>query len=164
MYNRNRSNTVFGVLLVFLVLGLLVAAFLAGRVTAAPQPAPTQAPEEEVVAPSAVDVLYVNEAVADTADTASLIAVLDRDFPGFYDQGSGNQWSEPGFTVPAGSVFYTDFLNAGIPQGVTVIRNQGNWGVYYTPNDLLIPAENGGGRYIRVSAPPTVPLVSVSAP
>jgi len=78
---------------------------------------------------------------------ASLIAVLDRDF----SLTDGGQWSEGGYAVPAGSVFWTD-LGPGyeLPEYVARVRTQGNWGVYRTVKDFTVPSGNPGGRYTRI--------------
>lgn len=91
---------------------------------------------------------WLENAKAATTDVAALVSLLDRDFS--LDQ--GGQWSEPGFTVPAGSVFWTDlFDNAkALPKGVAPVRTQGGWGVYVTSVDYVVPADNGGGRFLRL--------------
>lgn len=89
---------------------------------------------------------WVDNAVSATTDTAALIAVVDRDF----ELADGGQWSEPGFVVPAGSIFWTDLFQNKLPDGVTKIRTQGGWGVYKTNIDYVIPQDNGGGRFTLI--------------
>lgn len=99
-------------------------------------------------APACREGNWLENAKSATTDVAALVSLLDRDFT--LDQ--GGQWSEPGFTVPAGSVFWTDlFDNAkALPKGVAPVRTQGGWGVYVTSVDYVVPADNGGGRFLRL--------------
>lgn len=94
--------------------------------------------------------LWFNEALRDTQDVATLIAALDRDFT----LNDGGEWSEPGYTVPAGSVFWTDLFEnrSSLPAGVSAVRTQGGWGVYYTSVGYIVPVPNGGGRWMRLCA------------
>lgn len=94
---------------------------------------------------------WFNEALAATNDIAALIAVLDRDFR--LDE--GGQWSQPGYNVPAGSVFWTDLFGNrwSLPAGVTAVRTQGGWGVYKSSVSYTMPAPNGGGRWMRICSP-----------
>jgi len=87
-----------------------------------------------------------NAALNTTTDVAGLLAKLDRD----YVLAEGGQWSNGGFTVPAGSVFWTDLLKSNLPTYVSRIRTEGNWGVYATARDYTIPSPNGGGRFVRI--------------
>lgn len=103
--------------------------------------------------------IWFDEALRDTKDVASLISVLDRDF----DLRDGGQWSEPGYTVPARSAFWTDqFDNVNnLPEGVYAVRVQGGWGVYYTSDDYIVPPPNGGGRWMRLCSALQVPKAAV---
>lgn len=97
-------------------------------------------------APACREETWLNNAVGATNDVAALISVLDRDF----DIAQGGQWSEPGYTVPANSVFWTDLFGNKLPDGVKKIRTQGGWGVYQTSVDYIVPSDNGGGRFMRL--------------
>lgn len=102
--------------------------------------------------------VWMAEAIADTEDVSSLLGVLDRDFT----LRDGGEWSEPGYVVPGGSVFWTDlFENRAIAQ---CLRCQGGWGIYYAPSDLTMPSPNGGGRWMRLCAPFTTNEVAEAAP
>lgn len=115
-------------------------------------PAATEAPVANdtpiSAAPACREVSWFENAKSATLDVASLTSQLDRDF--VLDQ--GGQWSQPGYTIPAGSVFWTDlFDNAdALPNGVESVRTQGGWGVYYTSVNYVIPEDNGGGRFMRL--------------
>jgi len=146
--------------------------------TSAPTIEPTKAPEatkvsEPTKAPTTVvsvtatpaitacrHLLWVTEAISNTANTAELVAVLERDFV----ESEGGQWSEAGYTVPAGTVFWTDlFDNAkALPAGVKIVRNQGGWGVYSASTKYVISKPNGGGRFMRICE--GVADISVTAP
>lgn len=106
-----------------------------------------------------------NGALHTTTDVAGLLAKLDRDFL----LAEGGEWSNPGFTVPAGSVFWTDLFLHPVPTGVEGVRLQGGWGVYKTTVAYVIPDPNGGGRFVRVcegvgdtKAPVAKPVTSKS--
>lgn len=170
--NKRNRNIVIAVILLLLACCLASAAGIAIRkywwpVTSAPAEIPAEGEaEKEVVVEKPViqtvvekpikaeplgtgcrSLVWWDNAINDTGDVASLISLLDRDFK----PEDGGQWSEPGYTVPGGSVLWTDlFENRPIAQAV---QTQGGWGVYYTENDLIVPPPNGGGRWMRLCAP-----------
>ena len=111
--------------------------------------------EVQVVA-SGVEWAWFTQALTDTRDVASLLAVADRDFK---DMKSVASWSQPGFVVPAGSIFWTDLLTNPVPEYVSRIRTQGNWGFYYTAKDYVVPDPNGGGRFVKMDGPLPANLV-----
>jgi len=129
-----------------------------------PEPTPalppggiTPSPEVKPPADTCRGNIWLDEAIVETADVAGLIALLDRDFT----LSDGGQWSEPGYTVPGGSVFWTDLFEnrTNLPAGVSAIRTQGGWGVYYASSDYVVPVPNGGGRWMRLCDPfTTVPV------
>ncbi len=129
-------------------LTLAIAACGAGSPATAESPAAADASEAPAPAPSCRNRTWLDNAIDATNDVPSLISQLDRDFV----LEEGGQWSQPGFTVPAGSVFWTDlFDNAkALPDGVEKVRTQGGWGVYKTSVDYVVPEDNGGGRFMRL--------------
>lgn len=112
-------------------------------------------PTEQLCRPN----IWFDEAFHDTRDVASLISVLDRDFT----LDDGGQWSEPGYTVPEVAVFWTDLFDnrSSLPAGVSAIRTQGGWGVYYTSDDYVVPPPNGGGRWMKLCDALQVPKAAV---
>lgn len=104
-----------------------------------------------VTATTCRSTIWWNEALSSTADVASLVAVLDRDFT----LTDGGQWSEPGYAVPADSVFWTDLFQntTNLPANVEPVRTQGGWGVYFTQVEYVVPPPNGGGRWMRLCQP-----------
>lgn len=104
-------------------------------------------PQAPIVATSTCrHVEWLQNAINGTTDTSELLAVIDRDFVA----SEGGEWSEPGYTVRAGSVFWTDLLKSTPPAYVTRIRTEGNWGAYATAQDYVIPGPNGGGRHMKM--------------
>jgi hypothetical protein len=89
---------------------------------------------------------WLQGAINGTVGVSELVAVVDRD----YMESDGAQWSEPGFTVPEGTVFWTDLFSNALPEGVRVVRTQGGWGVYVTSVAYIVPKPNGGGRFTRI--------------
>lgn len=121
--------------------------------TPATEAAPEAAAEAPVAndnptpaAPTCRNQTWLDNAISASNDVSSLISQLDRDFR----LSEGGQWSQPGYTVPESSVFWTDLFQNKLPEGVTKIRTQGGWGVYKTSVDYVIPADNGGGRFMRL--------------
>lgn len=106
--------------------------------------------------------LWLSEAISDTVGVSELVAVLDRDFV----PGEGGQWSEAGFTVLAGSIFWTDLFQnvSNLLTGVQVVRVQGGWGVYRTSVQYIVPKPNGGGRFMQICEWQTAPVVSTATP
>lgn len=89
---------------------------------------------------------YVETVVMRGKTPAEAIAGLDHFFE--MTNGSfGGQWSEPGFKIPARSVFWTDLFDSAQPEPIKV---QGGWGVFYAPEEFVVPSPNGGGRYLLV--------------
>lgn len=103
---------------------------------------------------------WLQGAVNGTVGTSELVAVVDRD----YMESDGAQWSEPGFTVPSGTIFWTDLFGSvnSLPAGVKGLRIQGGWGVYSTVVDYIVPKPNGGGRFTRICESVSDIKVSVS--
>jgi hypothetical protein len=113
--------------------------------------------------PTASDVNSADRITADEAatmigntDTVSeLITQLNKAWE-INPEVVGGAWTEEqaiaGYTVPAGSIFWTDLyenVNA-LPAGVTVIRTDGGWGVFKTTVAYRVPLPNGGGRYASI--------------
>ena len=123
-------------------------------VTPTPTPIPpTPTPVPPKTRTGCRNLVWWEEALDDTDDIASLISLLDRDFKAE----EGGQWSEAGFTVPNQSVFWTDLLEnvTSLPIGVSTIRVQGGWGVYFASAEYTVPAPNGGGRWMALCATPS---------
>lgn len=128
-----------------------------------PTPVPTSTPTATPIPPTPIppppcrSLTWWQEALTDTKDIATLITVLNHDF----QLETGGQWSEPGYTVRENSVFWTNLFEnvASLPTGVRPIRVEGGWGVYFTTVEYEIPTPNGGGRWMRLCATPTIDII-----
>lgn len=96
---------------------------------------------------------WVNEVLAAGGDVSAVLGQLDRD----YSMNDSATWSQPGYTVPANTIVWTDWLpENGIPAQVRAIRVQGTWGAWYAVSAFNIPAPNGGGRFTQLCSGVTV--------
>lgn len=90
---------------------------------------------------------WLDEVLAAGSDVSAVLGQLDRD----YNMSDSATWSQPGYTVPANTIVWTDWLpENGIPPGVRAIRVQGTWGAWFSEAALTVPAPNGGGRYTKL--------------
>jgi len=90
---------------------------------------------------------WVNEVLAAGGDVSAVLGQLDRD----YSMNDSATWSQPGYTVPANTIVWTDWLpENGIPSQVRAIRVQGTWGAWYAVSAFNVPAPNGGGRFTQL--------------
>lgn len=104
---------------------------------------------------------WLNEVLAAGTDVSALIGQLDRDFR----TSDGATWSQPGYSIPANSLVWTDWLpEGGVPSQVREVRAQGTWGVWYSETSLDVPSPNGGGRYTQLCQGVTVPVSASSDP
>ncbi len=110
--------------------------------------------------------LWMKKAIENTEGVSELISVLDRDFK----LSEGGQWSEEGYAIEPGSVFWTDIFHniSSLPDGVVSIRREeGGWGVFlitHTSRRYEVPAPNGGGRWMRLCTSLVVEAEAVAPP
>lgn len=112
--------------------------------------------DETVVEETCVTTDWFNKQVESTNTVSELLSEVDRQFN--LNQKIGGAWTQEmaesanGFTVPANSTFWTDLFEnvSELPEGVSVVRTQGGWGIYRTSVAYRIPLPNGGGRYANL--------------
>lgn len=133
-----------------------------GRIEAkADQPSVEDVAKAQNAAASPLSKVWINEALADAKDVASLLSLVDQEFNASQ---RSSAWSQPGFIVPAKSLFWSDLgANIVVPASVTRVRTQGNWGVYFTDQDYEVQPPNGGGRFVPTTWTPTMAKTEAEA-
>ncbi|OGV96993.1 hypothetical protein A2W24_02620 [Microgenomates group bacterium RBG_16_45_19] len=123
---------------------------------APPAPSVTEAPANAPTGNTCIAAADFEAKVNSTKTVSELLSELDRDFN--LNSKIGGAWTQEmvestnGFTVPAGSAFWTDLFDniKTLPAGVKAVRTQGGWGIYTTTVAYKILLPNGGGRFANI--------------
>lgn len=127
--------------------------------TAAPTNSPTQqAPTQPARVPTPINVDEIVAIRATTRTVSEMLSELDENFNDHWYQEVSGAWGSreatAGYIIVGPALFWTDLFDNSLTSGTTRVRTQGGWGIYHIAPDATfrIPSNNGGGRWIKLSA------------
>lgn len=125
------------------------------------EPAVQSTPAPQATAAHVPTVINVDDIAvirATTRTVSEFLSELDENFNLYWYADISGAWGSreatAGYSIQGPALFWTDLFDNALTAGTTRIRTQGGWGVYHVAagSSFTVPHNNGGGRWIRLSA------------